>query len=127
MGQSIAGSPDRRHPVLPDIGRPHMAKASVREPDTTLMELLGAAIQRAILEVWETNKLAAADLQVDDAEFGKWMNGTRRPQFDKLFAVEALREPLIVAMADMIAGAKVTRRIDFADRRPWSGAERRRA
>jgi len=115
MSDSVAQPAFDGHPVLPDIGRPVMAKADVRNPDIDWNVRIGRAIQRAVLMVWESNKLAAADLDVDDAEFGKWLNGTRRPQFDRLFAWEPLREPLVAQLAKL-GGADVQLLIVF--RRP---------
>lgn len=97
-----------RHPVLPDIGRPRMAKADARNPDmATWNERIGQSIQRAVALVGWSNKEAAAKVGVDDAEFGKWLSGARRPQLDKLFAVEELRWPLIQALAVLDARAEV--------------------
>lgn len=88
-----------RHPVLPDIGKKRMANAGVRTPDIAWNERIGGAIQRAVALVGWSNKEAAAKVAVDDAEFGKWLSGTRRPQMDKLFAVDELRWPLIQCLA----------------------------
>lgn len=87
------------HPVLPDIGKLQMAKVDARKPDIDWNCKIGQAIQRAVAIVGWSNKEAAAALDVDDAEFGKWLSGNRRPQFDKLFACEALRWPLIQCLA----------------------------
>ena len=76
-----------------------MAKADVRTPDVDWMAKLGAAIQDAVHAVRWSNKEAAGKVDVDDAEFGKWLNGTRRPHFDRLFNVKELRVPLILALA----------------------------
>lgn len=89
------------HPVLPDIGRAVMAKAHVRMPDVDWLIVIGAAIQEAVKVAGFSNKEAAARAGVDDAEFGKWMNGTRRPQFDRLFAIPELRRPLVIAIAQL--------------------------
>lgn len=70
------------------------------------MALIGSAVQRAVSTVGWSNKEAAAKVGVDDAEFGKWVNGTRRPQFDKLMALDALRWPLICALADCLQVAE---------------------
>jgi len=103
------------HPVSPDIGRPRMAKAHVRIPDTPTapdwMRAVGAAIARAVQFVGWSHKEAAARVGVDDAEFGKWLNGTRRPQFDRLFAVAALREPLLLALSGLVTGVEVVTEI----------------
>ncbi len=96
------------HAVLPDI-RPVMAKAAVRIPDIDWMRALGAAIQRAVKVVGWSNKEAAAQARVDDAEFGKWLNGTRRPHWDRLFAVAGLRPSLVIALAELAGdGVEVT-------------------
>lgn len=100
--------------VLPDIGRPVMAKASVRVPDVDWLVAIGAAIQRAVKEAGFSNKEAAGYAKVDDAEFGKWLNGTRRPQFDKLLAVPALRRPLVIAFAQLGGeGVEITTHISI--------------
>lgn len=91
-------TPQPRHPVLPDVPT-RMVKADVRIPDIDWMRLIGAAIQQAVNDARWSNKEAAGRVQVDDAEFGKWLNGTRRPQFDRLFAVPELRQPLVIAIA----------------------------
>lgn len=101
-----------RHPVLPDTGRARMAKADVRVPDTTWNEQIGAAIQKAIRDVWDSNKEAAAEIGVDDAEFGKWLNGTRRAQLDRLWAVSRLRRPLCLRFCEL-AGAQLHTRAEW--------------
>lgn len=112
MPTTVTHATSSGHPVLPDIGRPVMAKLDVRVPDKAWNELIGRAIQRAVALVGWTNKEAAAKVAVDDAEFGKWLSGGRRPQFDRLFAVEELREPLIVALSQMV-GAAIRTHIEF--------------
>lgn len=83
-----------------------MAKADVRKPDiernVDWNAQIGRAIQRAVLMVFESNKEAAATLKVDDAEFGKWLNGTRRPQLDRLLAHADLQEPLVMQLAKLV-------------------------
>ena len=97
MSSSLAQAPAQRHPVLPDIGKPRMA----RIPDMAWGERIGGAIQRAVAIAGWSNKEAASRVGVDDAEFGKWMSGGRRPQMDRLFAVEELRWPLIQCLAQL--------------------------
>lgn len=107
MANTMPDSTGARHHVLPDIGRPTMAKANVRTPDVVdWMVAIGAAIQQAVKDAKYSNKEAAAKVGVDDAEFGKWVNGTRRPQFDRLFALPELRRPLVIAIA-LLAGEGV--------------------
>lgn len=85
-----------------------MAKV-VRTPDIRWNVLVGRAIQRAVSLAGLSNKEAAGQVGVDDAEFGKWLTGSsenRHPHLDRLFAVEALRVPLVIALAEL-AGAGV--------------------
>jgi hypothetical protein len=78
-----------------------MAKANVRTPDTDWQQQIGRAIQRAVAICGWSNKEAAVKVGVDDAEFGKWLSGTRRPQFDRLFAIDELFWPLIQCLAQL--------------------------
>lgn len=87
--------------VLPDIRPSAMAKAIVRTPDIEWNAVIGAAIQQAVRDAGFSNKEAAAKADVDDAEFGKWLSGGRRPHFDKLFAIPELRQPLVIALAQL--------------------------
>lgn len=112
MGATLSAAAVSRHPVLPDIGRPRMAKADVRTPDmANWAEEIGRAIARAISLIGWSHKEAAAKLGVDDAEFGKWLSGNRRPQFDRLFALEELRQPLILSLAGLASDLEVVTQI----------------
>lgn len=119
MASTVQDHPAVRQPVLPDIGRPQMAKANVRCPDIAPQVAIGGAIQRAVSLIGWSNKEAAAKVSVDDAEFGKWVSGARRPQLDKLWAVEALRGPLVIAFAEAAddSGVVVTTSIKVRRRR----------
>lgn len=97
MATTVVNTVPPRHPVLPDIGKKRM----VRIPDITWNARIGTAIQAAVAIVGWSNKEAAAMVGVDDAEFGKWLSGGRRPQLDRLFALEALRWPLIQCLAKL--------------------------
>lgn len=110
MSSSIANSHANAPRLLPDTAKGAQAKHDGRKPDTApesaYMALIGAAIQRAVRKVGWSNKEAAAKVGVDDAEFGKWLSGNRRPHFDKLMALDALRWPLICALADCLEVAE---------------------
>lgn len=111
---SIANQLATRHPVLPDIGKKEMAKADVRSADIDWNRLIAQAIRRAVLMAFESHKEAIAAIEeatgspLDDAEFGKWLNGSRRPQLDKLLAVEALRDPIVVQIGKLVGYEPVT-------------------
>lgn len=98
------------HPVLPDI-RPRMARAHVQKPDIDWMEAIGRAIALAVAMTGWSNKEAAARVHVDDAEFGKWLSGARRPQFDRLFSVPELRDALIETLAALSPAYEIAREI----------------
>jgi hypothetical protein len=89
------------HPLLPDIARPRMAKANVQILDINWMEAVGRAIARAVSSAGWSKKEAAAKVGVDEAEFGKWLSGGRRPHFDRLLAVPELRTAVIKALAKL--------------------------
>lgn len=104
---TVASSQASSHHVSPEIGRPKMAKADLRNPVTDLKAAIGAAIQRAVSVVGWSNKEAAAKVGADDSQFGKWISGAERPHLDRLFAVEELRWPLIQALAQLDERAEV--------------------
>jgi len=99
---TLPASAARRHPVSLDIPS-RMAKAHVQKVDSATepdwMVAVGHAIALAIATAGLSQKEAAAVIGVDQAEFGKWLNGQRRPQFDRIFAVETLRQPLVIELA----------------------------
>jgi hypothetical protein len=107
MSHSVTPDGHRPQAVLPDIGKKLMAKADAQKPDIAWNERIGGAIQRAVAIVGWSNKEAAAKVGVDDAEFGKWLSGGRRPQFDRLLAVPELRWPLLCALADVTGEAEM--------------------
>jgi len=43
----------------------------------------------------------AALVQREERQVGRWLTGDERPQFDALFAVETLRRPLVIALAEL--------------------------
>lgn len=105
MRPTIPPTTGGAHAVVPDV-RPVLTTACVRIPDVDWMRAVGAAIQRAVKAAGLSNKEAASACGVNDAEFGKWLSGAdrRRPQFDRLLSVAALRRPLVIAFAELLAG-----------------------
>jgi len=78
-----------------------MAKADLRLPEMDAWrEQIGHAIQRAVSLLGWTLKEFAAAVKRDERQCARWINGSERPQFDVLFAVEALRQPLVLALAE---------------------------
>jgi hypothetical protein len=101
MAQSIA-QPDRlRHHRLPDVAE-RMAKvgsADVRKADDALRIALGRAVRR-VRGALSLKEFAAA-IDRDERQVARWEDGTDRPHFDALFAVDALRQPLVLALAEL--------------------------
>jgi len=98
-----------RQPVIPEIPetRPRMVKADLRkaEPDGW-REAIGRAIERAMfLQGWSLKQFAAA-VGRDERQVARWITGAERPQLDTLFACEALRQPLVQALGELV-GADV--------------------
>lgn len=99
MSSSIAERPVSRQRISLEDVQPEMAKANFKKVETDLKAQLGQAIARAIASAGWSQKEAAAWLHRDVAQVSRWIAGTERPQFDALFALEALRWPLITELA----------------------------
>jgi len=54
-----------------------------------------------------TNKEAAALIGVNDSQFGKWLSGNEPPQVHRVFGVEVLRGPLVIALAEAMDDSAV--------------------
>jgi len=86
--------------------RPAMAKADLKKVEPSWRTQIGRAIQRCFALAGLTQKEAAAKVDRDQAQVARWCSGAERAQFDALFAVEELRGPLVVALAEL-AGVEV--------------------
>lgn len=100
MGSTVAPSPSPRHLDRLETVRPRMAKA-LNKIETPWRESVGQAIQRCFSLAGLTQKEAAALLERDQAQVARWISGDERPQVDAIFAVEALRGPLVIALAEL--------------------------
>lgn len=98
--------------LLPRAER--MAKADLRK---TEQPNLGRAIERAVrLRGWTLKEFAAA-MDRDPRQCARWMDGTERAQFDVMFSVESFRQPLLVALAEMVGdGVEVETHISIRRR-----------
>lgn len=86
--------------------RPTMAKADLKNLEDRWREQVGRAVQRCFLLAGRSQKEAAALIGRDAAQVQRWIAGTERPQFDAIFAVDELRQALVIALAEL-AGAGV--------------------
>ena len=60
---------------------------------------MGAAIAQAISVAGWSIKEAAGEIGREPAQVSRWIAGTEHPQLDTLWTVEALRWPIIQALA----------------------------
>lgn len=106
MSANVAAPAATAHLLTTEI-KPRMAKADLRKAETTAWrEELGRAIQRAISLCGWTLKECAAQIRRDERQLARWISGDERPQLDTLFAVDAMRQALVIALAEL-AGAGV--------------------
>lgn len=100
-------------PLLKTDIRPRMAKADLRKAEIDAWRAhVGRAIERTrLLKGWSLKELAAA-LERDERQISRWIAGAERPQLDVLLAVDAIRQPLIIALAEIAGeGIEVTTHI----------------
>jgi len=106
-----------RHLQRLDGLRPSMAKAVKKYDLDAWRTRIGEVIERAFALAGLTQKEAAALLDRDQAQIARWMNGSDRPQFDAIFAVESLRQPLIQALAELAGNVVVETVVRMRTRR----------
>ena len=90
-----------RHVERLDGLRPAMAKAVQKKDLHVWREQIGRVITRVWSLAGLSQKEAAALIDRDQAQVGRWERGEDRPQFDAIFAVPSLRRPLIQALAEL--------------------------
>ena len=84
-----------------------MAKADLRKAETDWRASIGHAIERTRTLCGLTLKEFTAALPTingkprDERQIARWIRGEERPQLDAIFAVEAFREPLVIALATL--------------------------
>lgn len=105
----VTEHPQVRHRFLSETPRPKAAKASLANHEMTdLRPLIGAAIQRALSLVGWSIKEAAGHIGIEDpSQLSRWISGKERPHLDRLFGVEALRWPLVRALAEVSGTADI--------------------
>lgn len=115
MDPKITAEVATRHQGVPQIPAPAMAKASLRNAQTRKAEI-GEAIRRAYGGLgWNVDE-AARRVGVKANQFSAWLTGRERPQFDLLFNVPELCEPLVLELGRM-TGAEIETGLRFPRRR----------
>jgi hypothetical protein len=102
MGDKVRSSTAAEHLQSLESVRPAMAKAVLRNPEMTSRQVIGLALQRAVALARWSHKEAAYHVKVDDSQFGKWCSGAERAQLDKVWDVQELRVPFVIALAELI-------------------------
>lgn len=83
------------------------------ESDDAMKRALGRAIERALQIAGMTKGEAAHEMGYGEnqAPISRWIAGSETPQFCRLFAVPALRAPLVLALAELSTDIEVTQHI----------------
>lgn len=106
MPATVQQSRASAHPVLPEM-RPSPAKADLRKADVDgWRERVGRAIERVQQQSGLSLKEFAAAVARDERQVSRWFLGTEHPQLAAIFAVERLRQPLLIVLAEL-AGDRV--------------------
>jgi len=113
MGNSIAERRVNGHRNSLDDVTMKQAKADLKPVENApeaadFPRAIGCAIERAVSMAGLSKKEVAGIIGVDQAQLSRWIAGTERPQFDRLFSVEVLRWSLVCALADLAGGELVT-------------------
>lgn len=106
MSPIIAPAVATRHLERLETASPTMAKADLKNLELSWRERIGRAVGRSFALADLSQKEAAALLSRDPGQVGRWLTGAERAQLDILFAVAALRQPLVQALGEL-AGADV--------------------
>lgn len=99
MGQSVTAE---SRPVMSSdrMSRPRMAKAEIRKTDQdTWRSDIGQAVRVMRMGRGLTLKEFAAQVERDERTCSRWETGEERPQLDAIFAVQAFRLPMVLALA----------------------------
>lgn len=115
MPSTVAVTPAPRHLERLEMARPSQAKADLKnlEVASEWRQKVGAAVARTFQLAGLTMKEAAVLLDRDQGQVSRWVSGAERPQLDALFAVEQLREPLVIALASLTQTIDVTTTISI--------------
>lgn len=102
MPQSLPNRSAANHLLRPDMPRARMAKAYVRKADTEFKTKVGKAVERMRTLAGLTLDELAGLIDRDSRQVARWITGEDRPHFDACFAVERLRMPLVIALAELV-------------------------
>lgn len=93
------------------------AKASLKNLDETAWRRsVGGALSAAFKLAGLSQKEVAAETGRDQAQVARWVSGAENAPLGVLFAVEALRGPLVIALAGLADDIDVTTTISVRRR-----------
>lgn len=114
MSTNLAATERSAQRVIPET-RPAMAKADLKKVEMCdLRPEIGSSIRLARKSLDWTLKDLAREIvastgkkEQDEAQLQRWEAGSERPQFDILFAVIAMRGPLVIALANLASDIQI--------------------
>lgn len=120
MSTSIAPEHVSSLPELPEKAT-HMARGYLRKAETDERAVIGRAIVRARSLLGWSLKEFAGKVGRDERQLSRWEKGDDRDraQLHALWAVEELRGPLLIALAEAMddSGVVVTTQVSFRHRK----------
>lgn len=119
MANSIAVEAGSRHRLLSEIDPAAMAKANLKKFEVDFRSAMGGCVARARKVLgWSQKELSDA-IEIatgearDVAQISRWEKGSERPQFDVLWSVDAMRGPLVIALASLSQQIEVSTTISI--------------
>lgn len=103
---SVVQSAHAAHLSKVEKVRPSMAKADLKEIEHHWRQRIGKAIARCFKLADVSQKEGAGLLDRDQGQIARWISGAESQQLHAIFAVEQLRQPLVIALSEQ-AGAEV--------------------
>lgn len=103
MAPTLTAEPVSRHRVLPETAVSSVAKADLRKPengsDVEWKQRIGAAV-REVRGAKTLNEMAGL-IGREERQIARWERGEETPQFNRYFAHDEFRLPLVLAIAKL--------------------------
>lgn len=104
MANTVAAAVPPNHLQRLENIRATEAKGHLKNVETWKRQV-GQAVDFAISQANRTQKEVWAALGHNDgSQLNRWIAGTENPQLGQLFAIEWLRQPLVIALAGLAGG-----------------------
>lgn len=108
MSSSVAEAQPLRHRELPETAN-RMARADLRkaENEEKWNESIGKAIERTRTLSGKSLKEFADAVGRDERQVARWISGGENPQLARIFRCAALRQSLVIALAELAEGVTI--------------------